>query len=77
MDQFNVTLAGDVEITIKPRRIKNDLLVYDVYIEDKIYGTIYPDHGVDHEPPLVWRSHDNFDPYLLALIGKMIEEHDA
>ena len=75
MEQFNITLAGDVEVTIKPRRIVKDELVFDVYIEDKIQGTVYPDHGVDDEAPLVWRSHDNFDPYVIGLIGKLIESH--
>jgi len=75
MEQFNITLAGDVEMTIKPRRIVKDELVFDVYIEDKIYGTVFPDLGTDDEAPLVWRSNDNFDPYLVGLIGKMIESH--
>jgi hypothetical protein len=74
MERFNLTLADNIEITIK-RRITKDMLVYDVYIEDKIYGTVYPEYGRDK--PIVWRSDDNFDPHVIAMIGQLIENHES
>jgi hypothetical protein len=73
MEQFNLTLAGNIEISIKTR-ITKDRLVYDVYIEEKNYGTIYPEYGRDK--PIVWRSDDNFDPHVIAMIGQLIEDRN-
>ena len=75
MEQFNITLAGDIELTIKRRWNSKFDSLFDVYIEDKIKGTIYPELGTDR--PLVWRSCDNFDPFIVALIGQLIENHDS
>ena len=69
MNQFNITLPGDVELTIKRKWNNKDQSVFEVYIEDKIQGTVYPEHGSDNEQMLVWRSNDNFDPYIVAAIG--------
>lgn len=75
MDEFKIVLAEGVEVTV--RRVRNqDQLSYELYIADKLHGSIYPDHGVDGEHPLIWKSYDNIDPYLIGLIGKMIESHD-
>jgi len=76
-DKFNITLAGEVVLTIHRRRDSNDECFFDIYIEDKKHGSIYPDHGFGPEPPLVWRTYDKFDPYLVNLIGLMIEDYDA
>lgn len=74
-DSFKITLAIDIDFLGTPIRVDDIITSYVISIGDKLHGSVYPDHGQEGERPLVWRSKDNMDKYLVNLIGKMIESH--
>ena len=74
-DSFKIILAENVELCITPIRVTDHIISYQIIIADKYHGSVSPDHGENGERPLVWRSHDNMDKYLVNIIGKMIESH--
>jgi len=74
-ESFAVKLS-DRTLNILPVREKDTIIAYQLSVDGKYLGEIYPDHGNAEEGFLVWRSYDPLDPYIVALIGKEIELHD-
>jgi dissimilatory sulfite reductase (desulfoviridin) alpha/beta subunit len=74
IDRFTITLAGEIIVEVQPVVSGSEMSAYQLYIEGKYHGEIYPDI---ENPFIEWKSYDNIDPYLVQLIGRAIEDHDA
>jgi len=74
IDRFTIILAEDVCIDVQPVVSGSEMSAYQLYIKGKYHGEVYPD---PENPFIEWKSHDQIDPYLVQLIGRAIENHNA
>jgi hypothetical protein len=71
---FNVTLADGVEITITRIYEDHQVKAFQLSIDGKYHGEVYPDH---ENAFFDWRSSGEIDQQLATMIGRAIERYDA
>lgn len=76
MEQFNIMYV-DAELTIRPIREKDTITAYQIFVGTIYLAEIFPDHSVDGDRPLIWRSHDVLMQDMVNAIGWAIEDHDV
>jgi hypothetical protein len=64
----------ELHITALLREDDNDL-VYDLYSNDQLLGTIYPDIN-EHTVCVEWKTKDSIAPKLVFMCGAEIERQD-
>jgi len=73
-EKFTITLADGISIQVLPIRERDEISAYQLSIDGKYHGEVYPD---TEDAFIEWKSNDNIDPYIVAMIGRAIESHDA
>jgi len=73
---FTISLAFGVELTVRRIYEGSQVVAFQLSAAGKYLGEVYPDHCDGADGLLIWKSHDKIDPFMLAVIGKMIEIHD-
>jgi len=73
---FIITLAEGVEISVRRIYEGSQVVAFQLSAGGKYLGEVYPDHGDGEDGLLIWKSYDKIDPFMLAVIGKLIEIYD-
>jgi hypothetical protein len=69
MEDFNIALANGFGFLVRVRNVNGSML-YDVYSEPVLHGTVYRDGSG-------WKSNDRFNQLVIDLIGGLIDHHGA